>query len=211
MRRIEMKKLLRFTVLFVFTLGLVPQNGVTTAATHGVSIETVPVHTTPDGFLLGPPVPGASARLMRNADGLTTNVHTSVVSGPGVYSLWWIVFNDPASCTTYLCTYDLPDLAVNAGAHASQNGKALNLSAWLGEGGGPYSGEVVVGDPSIGLTNPEGALVTLIVRYHGPTTRGGIQDQLTQYFGGCPGGAACVDEQIVVFRGDCSGACAVPF
>jgi hypothetical protein len=124
--------------------------------------------------------------------------------------LWWIIYNNPGSCTTYLCTFDLPDLAVNATARIVPRG-AASLNAHLSPGG-PYSGEVVLGDPAVGLTNIDGALVFLIVRYHGPATPGIIQDQLTQYAGGCPGaGAPCVDEQIIIFPGDCSGACAVPF
>jgi hypothetical protein len=50
-----------------------------------------------------------------------------------------------------------------------------------------------------------------VVRYHGPAIPGGVQQQLTEYFGGCPDGSACIDEQIVAFPGDFSGACSVPF
>jgi hypothetical protein len=207
-----MRKLLHvsLTILFMFAFGLISQDGRIAAATPAASAETQLVYTTPDGFLLGDPVPGASARLVRNDRGITTSVNTSVASGPGVYSLWWLIYNDPASCATYLCTFDLPDLAANAVAHIVRNDGALQLSASL-KPGGPYSGEVVLGDPSVGLTNVEGALVFLVVRYHGPAIPGGVQQQLTEYFGGCPDGSACIDEQIVAFPGDCSGACSVPF
>jgi hypothetical protein len=204
-----MRRLLRFSLLLIVAFTLFWPGDMSIAAQRA-SVETQTVYTTPDGFLLGPPVPGADATLVRNSRGLTTGVHTSVSSGPGVYSLWWIIYNDPASCTTFLCTFDLPDIAVNATARVVPDGSA-SLSAHLSPGG-PYSGEVVLGDPSSGLTNPEGALVFLIVRYHGPATPGIIAEQLTQYAGGCPGaGAPCVDEQIIIFPGDCSGPCEVPF
>lgn len=205
-----MRKLLRISlsVLFAIPFGVITPGGVTKAGAQGASRETQTVYTTPDGFLLGSPVDGAYASLMRNKNGLTANVHTFVRSGPGVYSLWWIIYNNPASCTTYLCTFDVPDLAVNATARIVPKG-AANFGAWLGPGG-PYSGEVVFGDPDIGITNTEGAAVWLIVRYHGPAIAGDVEEQFTQYFGGCPGGGACIDEQIVVFPGDCSGPCLVP-
>ena len=205
-----MKKLLRFSMLLIIAFALMSPGDMSIAAAPRASQEVQTVYTTPDGFLLGPPVPGAYGTLVRNDDGLTTGIHTTVSSGPGVYSLWWIIYNNPGSCTTYLCTFDLPDLAVNATARIVPRGTA-SLNAHLSPGG-PYSGEVVLGDPAVGLTNIDGALVFLIVRYHGPATPGIIQDQLTQYAGGCPGaGAPCVDEQIIVFPGDCTGACAVPF
>jgi len=196
-----------FSIAFSFT----PQGGVRSAAAQGATHEVETVYTTPDGFLLGDPVPGAYATLMRNKNGLTTNVHTSVTSGPGPYTLWWIIFNDPASCVFYLCTFDEPDLAVNAtGKFISPRGVA-NFGAWLGSGG-PYSGEVVFGNPNNGLTNPEGALITLVVRYHGPAIPGIIPQQLTYHSADfCPGGGSpCVDEQIVVFPGECSGLCLDP-
>jgi len=198
------------TLVLAITFSMISPGGISRAATQNATREAQTVYTTPDGFLLGSPVPGAHAELVRSKNGLTTNVNTFLSSGPGVYSLWWIVVNDPGSCATYLCTFDEPDIAVNAMARIVANGNG-NFAAHL-RGGGPYSGEVAFGDPDVGLTNPEGALVTLIVRYHGPKILGEIPSQFTRYFGGCPGGGSpCVDEQIIVFPGDCTGACAIPF
>jgi|GEM_PF-1236667 len=193
--------------LFLGAFGFTPQGGVRSASAQGATHETETVYTTPDGFLLGDPVPGAYATLVRNRNGLTTSVHTLVASGPGPYTLWWIIFNDPAACVTYLCTFDLPDLAVNAAGKIVPPGGVANFTGRLSPGG-PYSGEVVIGDPDIGLTNPAGALVTLVIRYHGPAIPGMIAQQLTYHSGDfCPtAGFPCIDEQIVVFPGECGSS-----
>src|SRR5262245_7092938 len=181
------------------------------ASAAGSSVETQPVYTTPDGFLLGPAVPNAYGRLVRNWNGITTNVHTTVSSGGGVYSLWWVIFNNPSACATYLCTFDDPDIVVNATAHIVPNGNG-NLSAHLNPGG-PYSGDILYVSPNgTGtLTNPEGALVLLVLRYHGPANPDTLPDQFVHYLGGCPDGTGCIDEQLAVFPGDeCTGNCADP-
>jgi hypothetical protein len=208
--------LVSVALLFTVALSFASQVSVPSVAAAGATHETQLVHTTPDGFLLGPAVPGAYARLVRNKNGLTTNVHTTVLSGPGAYTVWWVIFNDPESCAFYLCTFDEPDLVVNATGKIVPSGGVANFSAWLGHGG-PYSGEIIFGEAEPGLTNPEGALITLVVRYHGPAIPGMIPEQLTTFFGGGCGfdsmgnpTGLCVDEQLVVFPGDCSGDCLDP-
>jgi hypothetical protein len=211
-----MKKLLIVLSLMLLAsaiLGTTPVAALPTARAASVnsSIDVQPVHTTPDGFLLGPAVPNAYARLVRTSNGITTNVHTTVSSGGGVYSLWWVIFNNPSARVTYICTFDDPDIVVNATAHIVPDGVG-NLSASL-RPGGPYSGEVLYVSPNgTGtLTNPEGALVLLVLRYHGPADPSTLPDQFVHYLGGCPDGSACTDEQLAVFPGDeCTGNCADP-
>lgn len=205
------KQLLAFSgaALFAIALSFAPQLGVRSVAAQGATHETQPVYTTPDGFLLGDLVPGASATLLRNRNGLTTNVNT-FVTGTGAYTMWWVLFNHPASCMTYLCTFDEPDLVVNATGHIVSSAGVANFSGRLIPGG-PYSGQVLYVGPEPTLTNPSGALIVLVVRYHGPAIPGIIPQQLTYFEGGCPGGGApCRDEQLVVFPGECSGLCLVP-
>jgi hypothetical protein len=198
-------------VLLVVMFGVTPQRGVRAASGQGAARENQPVYTTPNGFLLGPPVPGAYADLVRNKTGLTASVHTSVTDR-GAYTLWWVIFNHPESCVTYLCTYDAPDLLVSASGHIVSALDGANLSAHL-TAGGPYSGEVLYVGADPGLTNPRGALITLVLRYHGPAQPGEIPQQFSTYLGGCPedGGLPCQDIQLAVFPGDCAGACSTPF
>jgi hypothetical protein len=202
--------MLSVAVLVLTTLGLASYSGPREANAAAVSQSVVPVYTTPDGFLLGDQVPGAYARLLRTDNGITTNLHTTVEAG-GVYSLWWVVFNHPENCQTYLCTFDEPDLVLNASGHPVSPSEASNLSARL-DVGGPYKSEIIYEGPEPALTNPDGALVLLVLRYHGETPTAGGSKEFRSYLFGCPdGGSPCVDAQLAVFPGDCSGLCLVPF
>ena len=202
--------LLSMAALFAITLSLAPSGRLRSVTAQGASQETTPVYTTPDGFLLGSPVPGAYARLLRNESGITTNVNT-FVTAPGAYTVWWVVFNHPQACTTYLCTYDEPDLVIGATGHPVSASGVANLSARLSVGG-PYNNEIIYEGPDGKLTNPKGALITLVIRYHGTELTGGGSKQFRRFLAGCPdGGPPCEDAQLVVFPGDCSGACLVPF
>jgi len=202
--------LIAFT-LMVSSLSLSDPFEFQRVSAQGSSQSTVPVYTTPDGFLLGDVVDGAEARLVRNPNGLTTNVHT-FVSPAGAYTLWWVVFNHPQNCTTYLCTFDEPDFAIGATGHpTSDSAGTANFSGRLSVGG-PYNNYVLYEGPDPGLTNPSGALITLVIRYHGPNLEPGGSNEFRGYFAGCAdGGAPCQDQQLVVFPGDCSGLCLVPF
>jgi hypothetical protein len=204
----RLRVLLLTAMLLAIALGLstsfLPQR----AAAQGASRSTVPVYTTPDGFILGDVVEGAEAELVRNRTGLTTNVHT--FTGPGAYTLWWVVFNHPENCETYICTYDEPDLVIGATGHPVSSSQLANLSARLGVKG-PYNNFILYEGPDPTLSNPAGALITLVIRYHGPDLASGGSKGFRSYFAGCPdGGAPCEDRQLVVFPGDCSGLCLVP-
>jgi hypothetical protein len=181
-----------------------------TAAAQGTSHETTPVYYTPDGFLLGAPVPGAFADFSRSQNGITTNVHTFATQA-GAYTLWWVVFNQPQNCQTYLCTFDEPDLVIGATGHPVSASEVANFSARLSVGG-PYNNEIIYEGPDPALTNPGGALITLVVRYHGTELARGGSNSFRTFLAGCPDdGAPCEDVQLVVSPGECSGACLVPF
>jgi len=201
---------LLLVALFAIPLITIPDIGLRSVGAQGATREVQPVYTTPDGFLLGSPVPGALANLVRGRNGITTNVQTAVAA-PGAYTVWWVVFNNPGACATYLCTFDEPDLVSHAAGHIVSPGGNANLSGSL-RVGGPL-GEVIYEGPDPGLTNPSGALITLVVRYHGPALAGMIPQQISTFLGGCPpgGGLSCQDVQLVVFPGnECTGACADP-
>lgn len=203
----NLKMVILAAALCALTLSLTTSTRVTA---ESADRETVPVYTTPDGFLLGAPVPGANASLVRGSNGITTNVHT-FVTAPGAYTLWWVVFNHPQNCQTYLCTFDEPDFVIGATGHPVNGAEISNLSARLNVGG-PYNNEILYEGPDPGLTNPDGALITLVIRYHGTDLESGGSKQFRRFLAGCPDdGAPCEDVQLVVFPGDCSALCLVPF
>jgi hypothetical protein len=209
----KMKKARLFlsaAALLAIALSLTSPFGARSAVASEASQTTVPVYTTPDGFLLGDPVPGANATLLRNKNGITTNVNT-FVTAPGAYTVWWVVFNHPQACQTYLCTYDEPDFVTGATGHPVSPSEIASLSARLNVGG-PYNNEILYEGPDPGLTNPSGALILLVIRYHGTELAGGGSKQFRRFLAGCPeDGAPCQDVQLAVFPGDCSGLCLVPF
>jgi hypothetical protein len=192
-----MKKLLLFlslAALLVIGVGLSPKSAVPTAAAEGATQQTVQVYNTPDAFQLGSPVEGAYATLVRNKTGITTNFHTTAPAG--AYTLWWVVFNDPANeCTSaddmYPCEYDLPDIVVWAAGGINETDGPLNLSGTL-KVDDQNLGQVVCPGilspdcPGPGLTNPSGAVVQLVFRYEGVVTPGIQYDETHNFLGpGC--------------------------
>ena len=209
-----MKKLVLFlslAALLVIGVGLSPKSTVRMAAAEGATQQTVQVYTTPDAFQLGSPVPGAYARLVRNANGITANFHTTAPAG--AYTLWWAVFNDPANeCTSpddmYPCEYDLPDIIVWAAGGINETDGPLTLSGTLkvddhNLGQVICPGILLPDCPGPGLTNPSGAVAQLILRYEGAVTPGLAYEETHNYLGpGCginPDGSEfgpCFDPQL---------------
>jgi hypothetical protein len=139
---------------------------------------------------------------VRNNDSLTVNIHTSDLP-PGAYSVWWVIYNHPELCTVpFECMDPAHDEALdspvqfalqNATGHIVGGAAIGNFSASIRIGGHP-SGEVLEGP---GLLNPAGALVLMVVRYHGPAISGMIPQQLSTFDGGCAINN-CEDLQLVV-------------
>lgn len=150
----------------------------------------------------GDTVAGASSTLVRTDNGISITVHTSDLL-PGTYTNWWVIFNNPSGCTPVAApSCGLNDLG-NADAEAavkfatghvvSKNGKG-NFGAHLsvGDDSGEIFGE---------LTNPMGAEVHYIIRYHGPKQKGLVDDQIGTVGGGCGAVAPlfpCYDPQVTI-------------
>jgi hypothetical protein len=149
-----------------------------------------------------------TATLSRTADGVNVVIDTTMLTAGAGYSIWWIVFNNPAACDPAGCSDgDFGTPAVEAsvlnatGRVADANGNAL-FSAFLPTGfihTNPASGSVrhAFGP---GLQNPAGAEIHLVVRCHGAAT--GNPEQISTLFADCVTGAGpsgCFDAQAVVF------------
>lgn len=153
-------------------------------------------------------VPGAWARLVTNDSGASATIHTRQLEADAAYTVWWVVFNNPAACTKnpsgpILCgASDLGTASVQASVlyatgHVVGNDGAASFGAHLavGDTDGALFGP--------GLTNPAGAEIHLIVRTHGPAVPGYVDEQIGTFNGGCnagePNEGLCMNKQAAPF------------
>jgi hypothetical protein len=153
----------------------------------------------------GSEVEGASSRLTRFQNGVTTAISTIDLNPGHVYTLWWVVFNAPENCSDGVCNADdifvfengaIPRdeagnrvmnmdgiAAANISIQHAAGGLAvdgtLNTSASLGEGEVPG----IVAGP--GLLDAETAEIHLVVRTHGEKVDSAFLDQVSTFGGGC--------------------------
>lgn len=140
----------------------------------------------------GPVIPGASARLMRTADGVNLWFQTNGLTQGNVYSLWAIIFNHPENCIVPNAC-GLADVMANDPAVGVEgiNGGALVAG---GSGKATFAGRVRVGETGIfgvGLLDAFDPTIHLAIRHHGPKVPGTAQ--FSEFNGGCDG--ACPNVQ----------------
>jgi hypothetical protein len=156
------------------------------------------------------------ARLVRTPQGLSLNLHTTDLTPHNAYTVWFVVFNFPGACEDVpVAGCDPSDLFVeNAMATVLWgNGHIVG-----GNGKGNFGAHLAVGDISgdtfplelpgdgVGLINPMGAQVIIVVRSHGPKIPGLVDGQISMFNGvGCAdlppvdNPDACEDQQFAVF------------
>jgi len=172
-----------------------------TALAGPASVSTGPVVEIAPGF---PVVAGASSKIVRNDNGVTVSVSTTV--DPGTYTMWMLVWNDPEKCDGspgLECdpAVDAMDCVLFTAGHVVGNNGTLNYSGHrrVYDNSGSILEEGVPGPPcASGLTNPQGAAIHLIIRSHGPKQPGQVNLQISTLLGGClPGDPAdpCADVQ----------------
>lgn len=132
------------------------------------------------------------ARLVRNDHGITTRMELSGLE-PGVYTLWWVVWNAPEHCDTeHACVEsDLfnsdTEVAIGGGGGrvVGSNGR-LHLAASLSEGeeltGFPTEFGIPLADD---LADARHAEVHLVLRHHGEKIPELTNDMLHTFNGGC--------------------------
>ena len=158
-----------------------------------------------------PPVPAASVGVLHRGlfnvhfDGSFTGLRSNTA-----YSLWWGIFNRPQQCTDP-CDFDDVNNGVgqsfNAGSFISDAEGAGDASAFLPvgripRGVGRVSDDVMLAagrSGEVGLRRPFGALIVVVVRQHGAPNAANIGDQTSTFFGACPGGVGCSDDQVFAF------------
>jgi hypothetical protein len=141
--------------------------------------------------------PGSST-LARTARGISLTVNTSRLMPGNVYTVWWVVFNQPQNCAAAPCgAADLPGTGGNPAVNASvfwatgSVADASGLASFAAHTApGEIEGEVAFG---LGLTNPLGAEVHGVVRDHGPP-----DDLLGQLIQANSCNPTCEDVQAVI-------------
>ena len=197
-----MKTKLKLAVLTLAIAGLVT---VTLAAYQSQSVSagggeqvggTTPVYDFQDHGnveVMSPKQRGTST-LVRNTEGISMSLETTDLP-VGTYSIWWVVFNKPSECTNGVCGASddgrggAPNPAEASVLWATGGvvgpDRIGHFSARLGVGLDKAPGQVLRG-PS--LTNPLGAEVHLILRFHGPavwTDPAVFTSQLAIFAGHC--------------------------
>lgn len=151
-----------------------------------------------------------TAQLNRTAEGVNVTIDTTTLTAGAAYSIWWIIFNNPAACTHLGCGHDDADFVnpdveasiMNAtGRIADDNGNA-SFSAFLPVGfmhTNPANGNIRQ-DLGPGLQNLTGAEIHVVIRCHGAST--GNVEQISTLLGDCNTGAGpsgCFDAQLAAF------------
>ena len=159
-------------------------------------------------------VPFAGANLARTDGGVSAFMYSVGIDPSQVYTLWWVVFNNPSGCVDG-CGLD--DVLATVGENANNNpadigmfyggGKQVGVIGAVGFGASLQEGDtsycVPEGDgPFSVLCNPlvdaETAEIHLVVRNHGPGLAGELASQLTRFTGGCAS-YACTNDQAAIF------------
>jgi hypothetical protein len=133
-----------------------------------------------------------TSKLVRTDAGISASLHSSMPAGQAV-TMWFVVFNHPEFCATSPCT------------PADMANPAVMFDALYG------GGHVEVGGlQPVGLQNPLGAEVFLMLHSHGPAGRGRtLKEQISSFTGGCdvflgPGGVAAGPGDVPDATGECS-------
>ena len=153
-----------------------------TAKADRASTSTKPVVSLPDFA----PVAGAISKIVRNDNGVTVSVSTTV--NPGTYTMWMLLWNDPSLCggggglDCNPTLGDVPECVLFTTGHVVGNNGTLNYSGHRRV----FDRSGAIGPPCAdGLTNPQGAAIHLIIRSHGPKLPGQVNLQISTFGGGC--------------------------
>jgi hypothetical protein len=147
-------------------------------------------------------VPNAGTTLFRDLGGLFFTFHTQGLPVGHAVSAWMAIFNNPEYCATSPCSPadfanpDVDGLLVNTGARVIGVDGAATYGAYraVGDITGRDRGSMN------GLVDPLRAEIHLVLRDHGvaSTDAAVLQQQLSMFNGGCPGGIGCANLQVSV-------------
>jgi len=166
----------------------------------------------------GAQVEGAQAKLTTNESGATVRFQTSGLTPGNAYTVWWIIFNNPAACADPGCSdadFDnadaKPELTYATGHVIGGSGKG-NFGAHLSAAD---PGEVPGGWFGYGFKYPTTTEIHVAIHDHGPIIPGLVNEMISTFAGGCsndysgmppnaqngtPGDNLCATVQFTVFE-----------
>lgn len=182
-------------------------------ADASVTRQTSDVHSFETGLA---PVPGASATLVRQRNGISFTIDTSALKSGHAYTVWWVIFNGPQYCTDSLLAglqcgigdLNAPEFGLNGDPRAQSTILRAAGHVIGGDGRGGFGGYLRTGQRSDtvigpGLLDAMGAEVYLDVLDHGPIDPpGNVDNQIHTFItepGSCNG--YCADDQLAGFPG----------
>jgi hypothetical protein len=162
-----------------------------------------------------PPTTHGYGMLIRGEDWIQAQISTSGLP-EGTYTVWWIVFNNPAACDGPCDMDDLlnEDAQVSvfyaAGGMVRENGIGNFVARYtIGDFLGLPGPQHVLGD---GMFDPMRAEIHNVIKYHGPASDDPevLSEQVYTLLGACtenanavdlgePFGVHCFDPQVIVY------------
>ena len=147
----------------------------------------------------------SGATLVRSRHGLDLRIAASHLDPNAAYTVWWVVFNNPAACggPCSPAKFGLPAVRASvfyaAGFVTGDDGVA-NITAHTDTGTLPAGVEVTTDGTVAGVDrgNGFGAEVWLVVRSHGAIIAGMVDKQIGSFNGSCPPNV-CANQQVAMF------------
>lgn len=168
------------------------------AGAEGATQSTSPIYP----FVNPNVILGGDSMLVRNDNGLTAVAHLEGLNPGGAYTMYWLIFNNPAACTHPVFTAGgvkvsscgPADLTNFAAAPSFQYADGHVVG---GSGRATFAGHFSAGDtpecalptlPCAGLFDPRTAEVHLVVRTMGDAVPGLVDEQIHSFLAGCRAG-----------------------
>jgi hypothetical protein len=132
-------------------------------------------------------VDGTRADLFTTDDGITMSLETADLEVGHVYTAWWVIVNDPASCEASPCAP--ADILGNSAGVSSEvtfaDGILVTEDRKMEFAASLTTGELPEAWFGAGLTNPTGAEVHIVIQDHGPVIAEMVADMLNSLRAGC--------------------------
>jgi hypothetical protein len=159
------------------------------AAAAPAQVERVQVgwHAQSGNVAFSPVAAGATAHLVRNANGISYSIQTERLNPGHAYTVWVVVINNPSACTASPCSG--PDIVLNPATRSQVTygtGHVVGASGDAGFGGHLKRGAIPAGWlPGVGLDDPYAADVHLVLNDHGPVLTEFMPEMIQTYRAGC--------------------------